>query len=700
MGQHSTRTGSFKGHETQHLRFFADLVDREDAEDVLRQHARAGDWLKFIVEWLDAFDSLPNLKAGEKGVKLIQSLMALLEKEDRESPLLVPLNRVAASCRGEAELQALFDAYLAKALSTFGAGQAGVVRSIIEVYLDGLNEGHKRGLADPAAVVDWLFDHGSAELRSRFNTAFLAGFCLYITGFCSDSATWRSKLQQACESLTEKPSFGRALLEAVPSGSRIWQMLKELFAAPDDLTTALEALNGAVVAGLPIEMAYGKAEFSELWSQVARGMLTGGFRPTAFATMASLVFKLKPPETDGARDLTVVLRLLEEFENAPINEIAASTNLQQWSDCLLSLVLDMAGVMSPSLADADISRIFRIAGRMPDQRTTVNKLYIARILKLVEESTPKGVLRLVTASMIAGEISFTENSALELSKMVADHRKELARERPEVAYSGFREDLQKYLGRILQYQWKFPVFGVDVAELLRGGQKVLLCNLESDNVVGFDDPSHTIKFADRYARDLQTSAGRSADERLALCSLYFVHELLHHRQNVNKKESVELLRRASAEELLMHLDLTADHFACLVCSLVFPALTLPYLKNLQANSLHGFPVRASHTRTARFRKARRLAAIRMESNLLKSDRDDFKVTSATGYGYLEFDRLSHYVAFAQTGPPLMILGVTSLALDDIKVLDSCADAENGNADGLARLDKVLNQVAVQIWPGL
>lgn len=101
---------------------------------------------------------------------------------------------------------------------------------------------------------------------------------------------------------------------------------------------------------------------------------------------------------------------------------------------------------------------------------------------------------------------------------------------------------------------------------------------------------------------------------MALCVLYFLHELIHLQQGIGELETVQIVRSTGAEMTLMHLDLSADHAACLLTNTAFPRWDLLWLKNLTGRSLSAFPASTFHTQAARHRKAAPL--VPTEANLL------------------------------------------------------------------------------------
>ena len=179
------------------------------------------------------------------------------------------------------------------------------------------------------------------------------------------------------------------------------------------------------------------------------------------------------------------------------------------------------------------------------------------------------------------------------------------------------------------------------------------------------------------------------EERLAIGSLYFLHEVIHHPQGIHRKAMVDTLRAAAAESTLLHIDLGADHAAARLLSLAVPRWSLSWLKDLQGRSLVNFPAGRFHTAAARARKAQRLVGLRLD--LLARTTAPPCDMGLDQYAFADFGPAGGPFLILHSGPPFSLLGANDLSPEDAKCLSTAADEGRGESE-LRGLDEVLRRL--------
>lgn len=114
---------------------------------------------------------------------------------------------------------------------------------------------------------------------------------------------------------------------------------------------------------------------------------------------------------------------------------------------------------------------------------------------------------------------------------------------------------------------------------------------------------------DRAYLDLLVNRADDQLQATAALALYGVHELVHIAQGMDDKRRVRALRRSGGEEVLMHLDLHADHLAAATLAAAMPSWSLLWLKEVQCASLHDFPILGEHGSSAARRKELRALSV-------------------------------------------------------------------------------------------
>jgi len=234
------------------------------------------------------------------------------------------------------------------------------------------------------------------------------------------------------------------------------------------------------------------------------------------------------------------------------------------------------------------------------------------------------------------------------------------------------------------------VCGVRLPKLLGAARKVELAVLPHQDKVQIR--STEILLDSRYVG----AAYNPADERRRVdCILYFLHELTHRAQGIGQKSMVRLLRGTGGEHTLLHCDLHADHVAAGLLHRLAPQWSIPFLKDVQGQSLSAFPVTASHTPAAQERKRMRVIAVRADYwarliGLLPEGRIE------DGYLYVEYTKPKGALLLVQSGPPLAVLGEVRLSKTDVAALQRVNNPRNPLP--LSSLDELLKRALRRLHP--
>lgn len=214
--------------------------------------------------------------------------------------------------------------------------------------------------------------------------------------------------------------------------------------------------------------------------------------------------------------------------------------------------------------------------------------------------------------------------------------------------------------------WNQPIAGIRMNALLRGVTRAAFVDDLKELVIVTDK---SINLHPAYYRDVHRRKG-AGDESMALCMLYFVHELLHVPQGISEGAMVQRLRAVGAEITLMHLDLTADHAAILLVHHAVPRWSIAWLKRLVASSLESFPASNFHTHAARARKSLRMVSSRVDALAREQAR---KGLDQLGYLFIDFSPAGGDLFLLASGPPMQILACTPLSAHEAKELNAAAE---------------------------
>lgn len=170
----------------------------------------------------------------------------------------------------------------------------------------------------------------------------------------------------------------------------------------------------------------------------------------------------------------------------------------------------------------------------------------------------------------------------------------------------------EHLTSICRHAWDGPIAGIRVGQLLRGAQEVCIEDLSNDLAIDFRG-DRIISANEKTYRDMWAKC-MNPDEALAVSALYFVHEVIHVLQGIQRKAMVTGLRANASEPTLADLDLAADDLSARVVA-VATGLSLAYLKDLEARATEAFPATHYHTGASVARKSSRLVGLRVDALL-------------------------------------------------------------------------------------
>ncbi len=188
------------------------------------------------------------------------------------------------------------------------------------------------------------------------------------------------------------------------------------------------------------------------------------------------------------------------------------------------------------------------------------------------------------------------------------------------------DEVYEVLRSIVRADWSSPVAGVDVKQLFRGASDVRITERgELRSGVLIDFAGDVVLTGDRteYRRILRNVRRiGSHEDALAVCASYFVHEVIHVLQGLQRKTRVDALRSNGSEHTLAHFDLEADDLAERIVASATP-WSLGYMKNIAGKGALTFPASMHHTNASVARKSVRLVSLRLDHLLRERGTRDF-----------------------------------------------------------------------------
>lgn len=547
--------------------------------------------------------------------------------------------------------------------------------SLAADVLEGIRRDEEHALRDAVdRLRKWLLLNGAAELRARRRAPLLLDFIKRFDRSDADPAIMAFLVRYIIvndEDLGAHPAFlsaPHALLQAVEhslerGGSE--PLMAQLAAkmGPSFIDNVLEPPDGWPVypvfqRALLRSLAHGSGPLpadawrSALWCRCPESGIefgSGGAVTAALDALrlhASLPHRRNSsgrggtPENDRAWALLIASECARIFDITNGLPKAARQKLQACIGWLDSVTEGIAEALRDALRD----------------RTTLAAMILA-------ESPNHGV---VAAAIVA--LPESPRIATEAAQEISD------------------AELLRAFTQLLHRPWEAPVFGVDLSRAFGGATRVEFGALPDEDKILIRDGVVTMdrKPVDQMLRLLVMD--RAA--KLALATIYFVHELVHVVQGVGDKTRVASLRSTGAETTLMHVDLGADHVAALAVASAFPKWDVTWLKDLQGRSLVAFPVSPYNTAGGQARKAQRLIGLRLD--YLARTTGDSKASLGDGYAFADYGPAGGAFLVMVSGPPVGLIGMSSLSPSDAGMF---ADAANAGLDAerLARIDGVLRQ---------
>lgn len=250
--------------------------------------------------------------------------------------------------------------------------------------------------------------------------------------------------------------------------------------------------------------------------------------------------------------------------------------------------------------------------------------------------------------------------------------------------------LRERLTRFIHHPWLARNYGVPIGALLGGRSSIAFEELDGDDKIRIEDDRIVVDPGFHMAA---LSAPTDPDRALALCILYFTHELIHLPQGIGNFATVQDVRSTGAEMTLMHLDLGADHCACMLVTEAFPMWDLLWLKDLTGRSLTQFPVSRYSTEAARHRKAARLVSIRLDY-LARSSGAVARDRIGDGYLFADYGPAGGSLLVLSSSLPMGLIGSAPLDQRDANVLWRAADPPDRINEVDAILRRVLNQISL------
>ena len=244
------------------------------------------------------------------------------------------------------------------------------------------------------------------------------------------------------------------------------------------------------------------------------------------------------------------------------------------------------------------------------------------------------------------------------------------------------------LTRIINEPWDTPLFGVQLNRVIGSARRVRLERLDNEDKVRVT--ADEVQFDDEYFRSTISSMG-ATDVCRALCTLYFLHELIHLWQGIGEMSAVRALRSTGAEMTLMHLDLAADHTAVLFANHAVPKWDVLWLKDVQSRALSAFPASSFHTQAARHRKAVRLVSIRLDF-LARRDGKVPMHKVQPGYVFADYGFGGGKALVMAMGPPPMMFSSADIDTSKAALLLSAADEHADPDRFLNKLDDALSAI--------
>lgn len=309
---------------------------------------------------------------------------------------------------------------------------------------------------------------------------------------------------------------------------------------------------------------------------LARGRFTGATAVAGWRAAFWCAFPEEPLTFTTIDGLEAALKALHEhvLSYLPSRGVQAKVpveRIRRWASFVASEAIRVLG-----LHDAIKSR-----GQNP-----------ARLEHFVHRSEPDGILRGIRDAVHAAIVRASAPEPLALARAILEEGPDdpmaigtaffaipaEPKSAVSAAYTELLDRLQQELFNLINQPWSEPAFGISLPKLIGHATRLELADLSDENLV---EIAGGVIRVDRRALTSAIDLPWTEEERLAIGSLYFLHEIIHHSQGIHRKPMVDTLHAAAAESTLLHIDLGADHAAVRLLSLAVPRWSLSWLKDLQ-----------------------------------------------------------------------------------------------------------------------
>jgi hypothetical protein len=417
---------------------------------------------------------------------------------------------------------------------------------------------------------------------------------------------------------------------------------------------------------------------------LARGGFTGATCIAGWRAAFWCLFPEEPLKFTTIDSLEAALKALQEhafsyLHHHRVQETVPMDRIQSWARFVASEAIRILGLHAA----------IKSHGQNP-----------VRLDQFVHRSDAKGIVEGIRDAVYSVIVGASEAEPLALARAILEEGPDdpmaigtaflavPARSKGAVvaAHAEMLDRLQQDLFSLINQPWNEPVFGIFLPNLIGHATRLELAELVDENLV---EIAAGVIRVDRRALASAIDLPWTEEERLAIGSLYFLHEVIHHPQGIHRKAMVDTLRAAAAESTLLHIDLGADHAAARLLSLAVPRWSLSWLKDLQGRSLVNFPAGRFHTAAARARKAQRLVGLRLD--LLARTTAPPCDMGLDQYAFADFGPAGGPFLILHSGPPFSLLGANDLSPEDAKCLSTAADEGRGESE-LRALDEVLRRL--------
>lgn len=688
------KPSDFAGNVAAHLRYAA-AVPPSEGVSILRHHLKEGTWRKEPSLWLDQALGIAEKPGAWTQAEAVAELVAALERSTDKLPdaeikevwdLLPKLARHLASISGgrREEMERLQNWFLDRA----DAGHANIAANMLDAIWQTIPFDKRDGV-QPVAVrplVEWLLQNGSAELKrpersdlvhllvdvaDAHSTPELADlalrFALLHNAGAGAWARYRGESHWGAveRSLERGNSPTQASDLVLSSGVSYSSIDKERLWLP---LVSLE--NRFPLARRALLEALSQGTYSS--DQVRNDGWHAAFRCAALTDLA-LSFSNREEVHHAIR------ALVDAWPGPDRLDTAAREALVSWSEILAMEQLHI----SDSFGSGGLSAVTRdalryLAGREPlceglgralarELRAHSDNARFALavgILKEVGAESPQAVTALLEALPKAEARSQRDWSSVDLGWLKIEFNRLALGPWTGGTYYGVRPSTLLIAGVT---EIAFQVLENE-SEVQIDGNRILLNSQTYQQIVG---------------RKGQT------DEALALATVFFLHELTHEPQGIRGKERVRVVRATGSEQALLHLDLAADHAACLMTAAAFPKFDLVWIKGVLSDAVaQGFKVGKFHTEAARARKAGRFIGDRVDylarrHNLVPSDQ------IGDGYLFADWGPAGGNLLVLTSGPPFRLVSSGPLNYRDAMILSASMDRRPGRDPALEDVDKIL-----------